>query len=84
MLSRSERNYAILKCLYFGILPSFTYEKNCHYARNGEGMGVSNYLGHLRINMLMAKSLVMRTEHPCTHEFHKMKVTKWLRFQHKD
>lgn len=82
MLTRKERLYAIVKALYFGILPSWFYEKNCHYAKNGEGMNIKTYLDHLVINLCIVKSLVLKTEHESTHSFHKMKIKKWVRGQY--
>ena len=76
MLTNKERKYAIVKALYFGILPSWFYEKNCHYLKNGEGMNIKTYLDHLIMNLYIVKSLVLKTEHECTHSFHKMKVKK--------
>jgi len=43
-VSTALRLKAIFDCLYFGIVPSFVYEKNCHYK------GVS-YWNHLMMNM---------------------------------
>lgn len=82
MLTSKERKYAIVKALYFGILPSWFYEKNCHYIKNGEGMNIKTYLDHLVMNTYIVKSLVLKTEHECTHSFHKMKVKKWVRWQY--
>ena len=82
MLTNKERKYAIVKALYFGILPSWFYEKNCHYIKNGEGMNIKTYLDHLLINLLIVKCLVLKTEHECTHDFHKLKIKKWIRFQY--
>ena len=82
MLTNKQRFYAIFKASYFGILPYWFYEKECHYAKNGEGMNINNYKEHLVINLYIVKSLVMRTEHECTHKFHKMKVKKWFRWQY--
>lgn len=83
MLTTRERFYAILKSLYFGILPSWFYEKECHYLQNGEGMNIKSYLDHLIINLIIVKCLILKTEHECTHDFHKLKVTKWVRWQYK-
>ena len=83
MLTKKERAYAIFKALYFGILPSCFYEKKCHYAENGEGMGIKNYWQHLVMNIRIVRSLIRKTEHECTHDFHKMKIKKWLRWQYK-
>lgn len=83
MLTRKERQYAILKSIYFGLMPSWFYEKKCHYAENGEGMNIKNYREHLLLNALIVKSLIMKTEHECTHDFHKIKVKKWFRWQYK-
>lgn len=82
MLTTKERLYAITKCLYFGILPSWFYEKKCHYLKSGEGMNIKTYLDHLLINLLIVKCLVLKTEHECTHDFHKLKIKKWIRFQY--
>lgn len=82
MLTGKERVYAIFKSLYFGILPSCFYEKVCHYSENGEGMDIENYVDHLLINLKIVRSLVRKTEHDCTHDFHKMKIKKWVRWQH--
>ena len=81
MLTRKERIYAIYKSLYFGILPSWFYEKECHYIKDGEGMNVKTYLGHLVVNLYIVKSLLLKTEHECTHSFHKMNIKKWTRWQ---
>ena len=83
MLTSKQRLYAIFKAFYFGVLPSCFYEKECHYAKNGDGMNIKNYMEHLVLNMLIVKSLVLKTEHECTHDFHKMKVRKWVRWQYK-
>lgn len=82
MMTTKQRCYAIFKSLYFGVIPSWFYEKECHYAENGEGMNIRNYKEHLIMNLYIIKSLVMRTEHECTHKFHKMKVKKWFRWQY--
>ena len=82
MLTNKERKYAIIKALYFGILPSWFYEKNCHYIKNGEGMNIKTYLDHLVMNLYIVKSLALKTKHKCTHNFHKMKVKKWVRWQY--
>lgn len=82
MLTNKQRFYAIFKAFYFGVIPSWFYEKECHYAENGEGMNINSYKEHLIINLYIIKSLVMRTEHECTHRFHKMKVKKWFRWQY--
>lgn len=84
MLTSKERKFAILKALYFGILPSWFYEKNCHYLKNREGMNIKTYLDHLVMNLYIVKSLILKTEHECTHDFHKIKVKKWFRWQYKD
>ena len=83
MLTKKERYYAIFKSLYFGILPSWFYEPKCHYVDDGEGMDIKNYLQHLWINLLIVRSLVLKTEHESTHSFHKMKIKKWFRWQYK-
>ena len=81
MLTNKQRFYAIFKAFYFGVLPSWFYEKNCHYS-DGEGMDVFEYYEHLKINLLIVKSLVNKTEHPSTHDFHRIKVKKWFRWQY--
>ena len=83
MLTNKERKYAIVKALYFGILPSWFYEKNCHYTEDGEGMNIKTYLDHLVMNLYIVKSLVLKTEHECTDKFDKMKINKWFRWQYK-
>ena len=82
MLTKKQRACTIFKSLYFGILPSWFYEKECHYAEYGEGMNIKNYREHLILNMLIIRSLLRKTEHECTHDFHKMKVKKWVRWQY--
>ena len=82
VLTRKQRAYAIFKSLYFGVLPSSFYEKNCHYAENGEGMNIKNYREHLILNLMIIRSLIRKTEHECTHDFHKMKIKKWFRWQY--
>lgn len=78
----NERLYAIFKCFYFGLLPSWWYEKDCHYANSAEGEVLSNYFEHLKMNLLIVKHLIVKTEHPSTHRFHKMKIRKWVRWQY--
>ena len=80
MLTRKERCYAIMKSVYFGLLPSWFYEKECHYKKDGECIG--GYFGHLWINVLVVKSLLMKTEHESTHGFHKLKIKKWTRWHY--
>ena len=53
MLTCKERLYAIGKALYFGILPSWFYEKKCHYLENGEGMSIKSYTDHLIMNLFI-------------------------------
>lgn len=84
MLTKKERLFAIFKALYFGVCPSWFYEKNCHYLKDGEGMNIRSYLDHLIINLYIIKSLVLKTEDSSTHKFHKIKVKKWVRWQHKN
>lgn len=83
LLTRKERCYAIFKSLYFGILPSWVYEKECHYKRGGEGIGIQTYYEHLILNLLIVKCLIFKTEHECTHNFHKIKIKRWFRWQYK-
>ena len=79
-MNRKERAYAIFKALYFGFIPSWFYEKECHYAKNGEGVDIKTYLDHLIMNLFIIKSLILKTEHESTHRFHKMKIKKWTRW----
>ncbi len=51
MLSLRQRGYAIFKSLYFGILPSWFYEKHCHYSDNGVGMNIKTYFQHEAVNL---------------------------------
>ena len=83
MLTIKERCYAVFKSLYFGIVPSYLYEKNCHYLTNGKGMNIKSYVDHLLLNLVIVKCLILKTEHECTHDFHKMKIKKWFRWQYK-
>lgn len=81
MLTKKQRARAIFNSLYFGIVPSWFYEKKCHYKRfNDEG--VNNYFSHLKLNLIIVKCLILKTEHECTHDFHKGKV-KYFRWQYK-
>lgn len=80
LLTKKERIFAIFKCVYFGILPYWVYEKTCHYRKTGEGCEVYTYLDHLKMNYYTARSLLLKTEHECTHDFHKAKC-KYFRFQ---
>lgn len=83
MLTTKERGYAIFKAFYFGIMPSWFYEPVCHYADEEEkGHGSMTYTQHLMMNLRIVRSLVRKTEHECTHKFHKMKVKKWTRWQY--
>ena len=82
-LTTKERSFAIFKALYFGIIPSSLYEKECHYLKDGENMSVKSYKDHLLINLYIVRSLIKKTEHESTHDFHKMKVKKWVRWQYK-
>ena len=58
------------------------------YARSTEGyplvMSVfSSYSAMvLWLNLTIVKCLLLKTEHECTHDFHKMKVKKWFRWQY--
>lgn len=80
MLTLKQRYRAIFHCLYFSILPYWVYEKKCHYS-SGKDLG-KDYLSHLWMNILTAKSLLFHTEHECTHNFHKAKV-KYFRWNYK-
>ncbi len=80
MLTTKERGYAIFKAIYFGVLPSWFYEPKCHYQLEGEDL--YTYWQHLMMNLRIVRSLVRKTEHECTHKFHKMKVKKWTRWQY--
>lgn len=80
MLTIKQRFRAVFNCLYFGILPYWLYEKRCHY-KGGKDVG-ETYFEHLKMNLLTAKFLILRKEHPCTHKFHKQKC-KYFRWQWK-
>ena len=82
MLTRKERAVAIFNCVWFGLLPSWVYEKECHYKTNHDE-GTETYLEHACMNMRAAKYLILHKEHPCTHEFHKTKWKKYFRWQYK-
>ena len=82
MLTTKERAYAIFKAIYFGVLPSWFYEPKCHYQIDGEGESIQTYRQHLVLNAYIVRSLIMKTEHPSTHNFHKMKIKKWVRWQY--
>lgn len=78
-----QRLYAIWKCIYFGVMPSCIYEPICHYKDGKEGYDLHNYFDHFKINMIMIKCLIMKTEHDSTHNFHKMKIKKYFFWQYK-
>ena len=83
-MNSKERSYAIFKALYFGILPSWFYEKDCHYLKDGEEMNIKTYSDHLIMNLYIVKSLILKTEHECTHRFHKIKIKKWTRWSYQN
>ncbi len=81
-LTKIERTKAIFNCLWFGLLPSWIYEKECHHKQhNDEGTGT--YFKHMIMNLKAAKYLILCKEHECTHEFHKVKWKKYFRWQYK-
>ena len=83
MLTKKQRLKAIFNCLWFGILPSYIYEKECHYKKHGDGENAFSYFDHLKLNMIILKCLIFKTEHECTHSFHKTKWKKYFRWQYK-
>lgn len=82
MLTRKERCKAIFNCLWFGLLPSWVYEKECHYKSHNDE-GTDTYWNHAKMNLRAAKYLILCQEHECTHEFHKTKWKKYFRWQYK-
>jgi hypothetical protein len=82
MLTFKQRVKAIFNCLWFGILPSYIYEKECHYKKHNDE-NTENYYQHMIMNLQAAKCLILKTEHECTHEFHKIKWKKYFRWQYK-
>ena len=81
-LTKIERAKAIFNCLWFGLLPSWIYEKECHYKIHHDE-GTTTYLSHLFMNLRTAKYLILCKEYECTHEFHKVKWKKYFRWQYK-
>ena len=55
MLTKKQRLKAIFNCLWFGILPSYIYEKECHYKKHGDGENAFTYFDHLKLNMIILK-----------------------------
>ena len=47
------------------------------------GSILEGYFDHLKLNMIILKCLIFKTEHECTHEFHKTKWKKYFRWQYK-
>lgn len=68
LLTRKERIKAVFNCMWFGIMPSWVYEKECHY------VGHFNYFSHLIHNFNIAKLLVLKKELENHHTFYKSKV----------
>ena len=77
MLTKKQRLKAIFNCLWFGILPSWVYEKECHYKYS------QTYFNHLKYNLTLAKDLILSRENPAYHSFHKTKWKKYFRWQYK-
>ena len=78
MLTKRQRAKAIFNCLWFGILPSWVYEKECHYKYS------QTYYKHLKYNLNLAKDLLLFNESPIYHSFYKIKWKKYFRWQYKD
>lgn len=53
---------AIVKALFFGVMPWRVYERDCHY----EGM---SYLAHLALNLRLAARWLCRRETTADIEF---------------
>lgn len=79
MLTKKQRLRAMFNCLWFGILPYWVYEPNCHY-NNEQDYCQDTYFSHLKLNLIIFKCLLFKTEHECTHTFHKTKY-KYFRWQ---
>lgn len=77
MLTIRQRLIAIFNCLWFGILPSWVYEKECHYQYT------QTYLNHLKYNLKLAKDLFLFCENPSLNSFHLIKWKKYFRWQWK-
>lgn len=68
MLTLKQRSKAIFNCFYFGIMPSWVYEKKCHYT------GHFTYYSHLKHNLNIARLLVCHQEPERHHAFYKAKA----------
>lgn len=68
MLTLKQRSIAVFNCIYFGVVPSYVYEKKCHYS------GSFTYLEHLVHNLRIAKLLVTFKEPEKYHNFYKSKA----------
>lgn len=68
MLTLKQRSIAILNCIYFGVMPYWVYEKECHY------VGQFTYYTHLKHNLNMARLLITGTEPEKYHNFFKAKA----------
>lgn len=75
LLTKKERLVSIFNCLWFGILPSCVYEKDCHYKYS------QTYFMHLRYNLKLAIDLVLCREDEKLHGFFKIKWKKYFRWQ---
>jgi hypothetical protein len=74
MLTLKQRSIAVFNCIYFGVVPSYVYEKKCHYS------GSFTYLGHLKHNTKVAFRLITFKEPLKYHNFFKAKA-KYFRWQ---
>ena len=68
MLTRKERSVAIFNCIWFGVMPSWVYEKKCHYK------GHFTYRTHLVHNLKIAKLLIVDQVPERHHNFHRSKA----------
>lgn len=68
MLTLKQRSIAIFNCFYFGIMPSWVYEKDCHYT------GHFTYYTHLKHNLDVARRLITYIEPEKYHNFFKAKA----------
>ena len=75
MLTKKERLVSIFNCLWFGLLPYYIYERECHYKYS------QTYLNHAKYNLRLAKDLLLLKEEEKLHSFFKIKFKKYFRFQ---
>lgn len=68
MLTRKERTIAVFNCIWFGVLPSWVYEKKCHYT------GHFTYTTHLIHNLKIVKLLILKQEPEKHHNFYRSKA----------